>query len=287
MKLSDFKKTYDRVISLGGTCQPAEQLRLHNLRMSSGPFDWFIFENTDELANVLASRFQNFMKFENLEITGFHDERCYRVLDRATNCISVHDFERGQSLKESYPMFAERMNRRIERFLSDVDTQENILFVRRYGSRDSLNHLAEVLNKLCKNKWTLLAILPTGSLELKELECDFEDQLCYCEIYDDNNSWVGHQAHWDQLLNGITIKRQYLNLTDDTVFINWHRPERDADGEIYRWSTASSSIDFNHSKTIKKFSFDCFTYSPQPNDVEIYLNNHLFKQVRVNNLVWV
>ena len=70
---------YDALISLGGECQVAYQMRLHGIRNESLPFDWIItpFEG---LEKILIQRFEHFLRPENL--TFIYNEKTYIYLPK-------------------------------------------------------------------------------------------------------------------------------------------------------------------------------------------------------------
>ena len=70
-------KKYKHFISLGYFCSVALELERIGLRNCSSPFDWCITE-WKGLEKALTTRFQNFLKYENL----YHDINDKRLVKK-------------------------------------------------------------------------------------------------------------------------------------------------------------------------------------------------------------
>jgi len=113
-------KIYDIILSLGGSCAVANQLKERGLRLASYPFDWiFTKEPTslERLADCFREDFVNWPKLENLvEID--EDERNshaakYQYRDAYTGFRFIHDFTEPK--ERCAEVVREKYLRRIER----------------------------------------------------------------------------------------------------------------------------------------------------------------------------
>lgn len=210
MKLDRIKGQYDYVISLGHGCGVAEQLKRNNLRKFSGPLDWFITSSTERLVLMLKTKFEDFMLYKNLEITGIEtSKKSWIVSDVYSLTVSVHDFilEGDQDgLLPDYGLFKEKINRRIERFYNIITNRENkILFIRTLisGGGD-IGKIEECLTDIGCFNFKLLA-LSYSDKSLIEDQNYISDKSCAVRIYNLPDVWSGDDDSWKILLNGITV----------------------------------------------------------------------------------
>jgi hypothetical protein len=146
MELDAIKGTYDIAISLGGPCQVAEQLRRHNLRTCAGPLDWTVLDSTPHLIKAINNRFDGYFNWDHLDIRGKHEHNRL-VFENEYHCLSVHDFlwdEDPQSVRDQYPAFIERMQRRINRFYEKAKPGVRALFVRLHAMSKRLGSCKNV-----------------------------------------------------------------------------------------------------------------------------------------------
>lgn len=140
-----------RFISLGGDCQPGEQIRRY-----SGPqaipfvFDWL--ECTmDALTSLIESNFANFFRPENL-IWEHHPDH-WTVTDAATSVVSLHHFvsQDPEHIEQVCLMFA-LLGRR---FMALLNSDTPTVFVRRWIALDGPNgdrRAKRLHDDLCQRK---------------------------------------------------------------------------------------------------------------------------------------
>lgn len=127
------KKTYDIIYSLGLNCSAAGFLNKHYLRVSSGPFDWWMMQipcadNWERRARLICSRFSNFLKKENLEYLELpkdtpRDTDFAPYLDHGGSDIYMpHDFPIGEPMERNYDRVKAKYDRRIARFYETIQT---------------------------------------------------------------------------------------------------------------------------------------------------------------------
>jgi len=101
------------------------------LRLTSSPFDWLCGVDLCRNAQTLSERFANFLKRENIvwHVQGRDDRSNDVYRDIANGYVHIHDFPKGMSLDESYPLVREKYDRRITRLLERLDGGCTICFV--------------------------------------------------------------------------------------------------------------------------------------------------------------
>lgn len=145
-------KSFDAIFSLGSSCQVASQLRRSGLRTAAGPFDWFNFASTPGFCQVLESRFERFMLLPNLEVYS-HSVNCHYVRDKASNCLSFHDFKYDPKLPPlfDYPEFRDRLERRIERFNRCLSSVQDVLLIRTVKHTEDAFRIFETIENSYSN----------------------------------------------------------------------------------------------------------------------------------------
>jgi hypothetical protein len=128
------KSEYDAIVSLGGFCAPAQQLRARGLRNVAMPFDWLymVDESTVKwLVGAFANDFKDFCLKENLEVltrNGTAGIAPFMYRDKASGYGFIHHFYK--SLEDGgYEEFWPTMNRRMKRFLSLFRPGGSILLI--------------------------------------------------------------------------------------------------------------------------------------------------------------
>lgn len=103
MNLQEIKGSHDVIVSLGSACNPAMQLRRHNLRTFSGPLDWSVSLSLSDVSRLLKNKFNGFMELKNMclidgsayvldEGINIQSTKSYFIKDTHYNILSVHDF---------------------------------------------------------------------------------------------------------------------------------------------------------------------------------------------------
>ena len=210
MRLYELKNTYDIVISLGAPCQTAEQLRRHELRTFSGPFDWTVLESVECLVKALDTRFENYFLRENLVVDG-EGEHNYLIYDTYYECMSVHDFplvDHPDHIFDLYPAFIQKMQRRINRFYERIEKSKLTLFVRYHADYEETKLLQKSLKTLTKNRFVLLVLNESDSAALMEEDWNIEN-TCALRIKQTNLlRWSGYDPHWHIILDGVSVKNK-------------------------------------------------------------------------------
>lgn len=213
LNLHEIRGSYDLIVSLGSACGPASHLRRHNLRRFSMPFDWVVSNSLSDVNRLLENNFKGFMDLKNMSLIEGSDffvrdevvqpVKSYFIKDTFYNIISVHDFPviKDQDWTETYPSYKEKLNMRINRFLEALKNSHSVLFVRWAGCYDDVVELQSVLSKMIKNKFNILILVPSDTLQgVAEINWGLDR---VCSIMVPNRS--ADNSIWDYLLNGITL----------------------------------------------------------------------------------
>ena len=130
------KKEYDYIVSLGGSCNVATQLRHRGLRKCSFPLDWTLMADEKPirwLLSGLRSRFGNFCLRENMHAFELPAEeygtRKQRLQDDVTGFRFIHHFSADPKDKVAFDKERLVIQRRIERFYELINASKHVLFV--------------------------------------------------------------------------------------------------------------------------------------------------------------
>lgn len=124
------KSKYDFVFSLGEACSCTQALRSSNLQYASYPLDWLFGSDFNGRVDILISEFNQFIERSDLQYS--YSERsisCDAYFNNKNQITFNHDFPAGVPLEESYPMVAEKYQRRINRLLDNIKNADSVLIV--------------------------------------------------------------------------------------------------------------------------------------------------------------
>jgi len=214
LNLQEIKGSYDVIVSLGSACNPALQLRRHNLRTFSGPLDWSVSLSLSDVSRLLKNKFDGFMELKNMclidgsayvldEGVNIQSTKSYFVKDTHYNILSVHDFPiiPNQDWTTTYPSYKEKLNHRIDRFLEKITNSQSVLFVRWAASYDQAVELQSVLSQLVKGQFNILILHPIeGSQGISTMNWGI-NRVCSVKVPNDPNN----NETWDYVLNGVTL----------------------------------------------------------------------------------
>lgn len=207
MDLSQLKGEYDAIFSLGDLCLASIQLKKHNLRPYSGVLDWMASPELSQVNELLENRFIGFLDYDNLRVIGYADTFIC-VSDDGYNLVSNHDFDGEKNTLTylgAYAEVMEKYERRIQRFLSEMDNAKRILFVRTEGSLEDAAVLQDVLSKLVKHDFSILLINHTYVQGIVEKSWPLE-KVCSIE-FPNKDKWEGNHDLWKEVLSGIRLRR--------------------------------------------------------------------------------
>jgi hypothetical protein len=121
---------YDVIVPMGSSCVMAIQLRSRNLRQSSFPFDWLLFQdstNCKTIETLITSHFEDFLALEHLRLdeTLKRDGR-YSVTHQRYPITFLHDFLSPTLTPETLAPVQEKYQRRIDRFYHVMETASSV-----------------------------------------------------------------------------------------------------------------------------------------------------------------
>ncbi len=237
---------FHKVISLGGSCQVANQLNRLHLRQDSFPYDW-LFSCYDD-AKFIES-FENdladWMLWENLKEDPHTVTAHRKVTDTRYGMVHQHIFPLDVPLADSYGAVLETVRRRIRRLLGLQGKNLPLLFVRTNLSVPDAERLAAVIARKYGPKAHLLAVTHSKLFEMQEIPLRAPNARMF-RIYDSNDGgpndvWQGFDPHWDRLLANVRIEDETADLADGVLFRGFHPCEK-SEGRAFRWGAEGSSL---------------------------------------------
>lgn len=134
------KNSYDIIYSLGCNCSAAGFLNKHNLRVTSGPFDWWVLktpskENFAYRTQLICNHFANFLRKEDLEYAQLTEEEPRDpyfhpyILRNSPGCYMPHEFPVNEPMEKTYDMVKAKYDRRIARFYEKIQAASRALLV--------------------------------------------------------------------------------------------------------------------------------------------------------------
>lgn len=127
------KKKYDIVYSLGSNCACALYLNKHNLRTTSGPFDWVAQMSFENRIHLILNNFTGYLDMSDLKkVTPDNPKEVlkHEIYKHETlGCVFPHDFALNVPLKQSHREVLKKYRRRIDRFYDNIHRNQKILFV--------------------------------------------------------------------------------------------------------------------------------------------------------------
>jgi hypothetical protein len=202
MKWNDCTGVYEAYISLGSTCQTAHQLNRLNLRRFAGPLDWFISRTVTDVARLIQNRFNGFMELNHLELLGTEPAH-YIVRDYNYDIISYHDFPRIYRWTDAYPDFKQKINRRVNAFLTAAKSGP-LCLIRTDTSKMEAQHLYVALNAIMPGKFRLLIVNNRDDYQVRHEDWGLHN-ICSVSV-PRGADWRGYNPAWDQVMNGFMLK---------------------------------------------------------------------------------
>lgn len=213
MKLQQMKGSYNCIVSLGSSCEPAAHLRRKGLRHFAAPLDWVVSLYLADVNRLLSNRFSGYMELSNMVLTEGSDVfvdneviqpvKSHFVKDSLYNIISVHDFPvlEGQHWSHTYPDFKAKLELRTERLLNALRSSPRSLFIRWGGTLEEAAQLQAVLGPLTGGDSHVLLVNGIQGLEkVVDLGLDTAG-LCALHI----PYRAGDNVAWDYILDGISL----------------------------------------------------------------------------------
>ena len=238
---------FDKIISLGSTCQTAYQLKRMGFRNESYPFDWLFSLETKKLVLAMKNDFKDWCLLENLEESESQTEH-RRLLDTKYNMIYQHHFPKEQSVEESYDKVYRVILKRVKRLMELKNSSQKVLFVRTNTSEadsdeDSIMQLGKTICDFGKDS-CLLVINHTKKFSLNCIKT-ITPNVIITEVYDMNDNsgqdWRGYNLHWNRLFDNIRLSYVSVNLDEDSLFEGFYSCESEC-SDKFRWMAHESLL---------------------------------------------
>ena len=191
------------IISLGGTCCIAHQLREYGLGDGYLPFDWVRINNFSNIIKLLASNFDSF--FNKDDFIFIKKSNLFQVASGADSfiyknklCKFYHDFDKYID-KEIFETFQIKYTRRIERLYKKLTEETKITFIREVIGRLTVSKL-EKFKKVIETinpdlEWSLVLICnSTNATKFRDLD--------FIRIYENSDKvidWKRDNLEWDSI----------------------------------------------------------------------------------------
>ena len=125
---------FDIIYSLGLDCACAKYLIKFGLRSCSGPFDWLSGANFSTRMNLILNDFSGFFEKDEIKLlTPSKDKTMNFRTDDYHNIAKgfayYHDFRSGIPFDEEYLNVKQKYDRRIKRFLRNINEKKKVLLV--------------------------------------------------------------------------------------------------------------------------------------------------------------
>lgn len=153
---------YDFIFSIGENCFCADILNKNKLRITSSPFDWltpnrdYCKENIISNLNIINNKFKDFLRKDDFIYLGDEKESGVKIyLNNNTNLFYNHDFFIDNKFEDDYIKMKEIYQRRIERLLTELESDKKNLMVyieyyRLHNNYFNINELIDLLNAIRK-----------------------------------------------------------------------------------------------------------------------------------------
>ena len=127
-----FNQEYDLIVSLGGNCMVANNMRYRDMRPFSLPFDWVFMDDEKPLIYLIEGfrdRFRNLLLKENLVKVSGNESHKIIYKDLYTGYHFPNHFKEEILTDQEYLKVYDKLNMRIDRMLNAIDKSKSILFI--------------------------------------------------------------------------------------------------------------------------------------------------------------
>lgn len=186
MNTNNEKKQFNIIISLGGSCCTAHNIRYRNLRYCSMPFDWLFIKNETPISKLIDcfnNNFKEFMQQKNLvELVG--DERgtdCaghYQYKDLFTEYRTIHDFKKPANDNKEFNRVKKIYDRRIKKMYNYLNKSQSVMFVIDSNCPISITILQE-LRETIKTKFHIEYV----EIHSLQFESHTDEEICSEGVY--------------------------------------------------------------------------------------------------------
>lgn len=218
-----FNKSFDLVVSLGGNCAAAHQLKYKNFRTKSYPFDWTYFTSDEAVYKLITGFKENFKNyalkknFKELPVNPSHPDRI-QYKDNYGEIIWANHFSYNKNKNSDYEQVKEKLDRRFKRLVDSIKEAKRILFIFSVSFKISPDAFLKLID-------TLYTIYPDKHFEIKVLSFDasknsvFKNkdvEIFYYRRLINNQDFDTTNKEWD-FLNHINKYQRFINGTKKNI----------------------------------------------------------------------
>lgn len=224
---------YDAVISLGGSCAAALNMRKRELLTYAYPFDYCFCVDAkyqfEILSELFKTDFKKWLKKENIvplseKEKGISD--LYQYKDKYTEFRYIHDFKLPIEENGVYEEFYNKYTRRLKRMYQKIEASKKILFVSdnvRELSIDDIKKLKDTLNEKWKNKIFDFSVIIFNIGEDKT-EIDEGIKIVKLKRRKNNYDFFGMNYEWGTILDNVKLINTEKNKINNSV--KKYKPEK-------------------------------------------------------------
>lgn len=168
------KEPCDLIISLGGNCSAAHNLRYREMRFFSLPFDWVYITDTQPityLSTAFQTHFRDFFLKENLIRVQGNAHHAIIYQDTLSKYYFPNHFSTSIDMGNEYARVATKINRRIDRLYDKIEAANVVLLIlATYFPFDTVcvSRLAKTLHDLWPQKTFRFKVLQFNAGEDSE-----------------------------------------------------------------------------------------------------------------------
>ncbi len=235
----------DYFIPIGERCRVSHQLKEHNLRNVSLPFDYLAGFSLDLILDTIKSGINLWFEegFED-KIKSTKKERC--IYDIKNKFRSKHIFPADRTVEEYMPEFKETFARRTRRLRNILKTSNHICFVcnnrhkpiadfavpgkiqanKRNTITDFIDFLKKLKTMYPNKKWTLLHVEHSDSeREIRQYKAGEDITVYNIKTFDINekgdgksndDAWKGNTKTWNEICSHLSLNNNNPKSTKKT-----------------------------------------------------------------------
>jgi len=184
-------------ISLGSTCSIVYNLKRLELRTKAYPFDWIRILNLNKITELINNNFDKFLDIDNFEFKEYSDK--FMIDGEYGSYIYSNDYcnfyhEFNKPINEcDVDEFINKYQRRINRFMDLLNSDEEIIFVREELRKVNINKINNFINSIQN-------VNPNINFKLviiSNYEIDYEiDNVIFHYSDKKIDTWMRYELEW-------------------------------------------------------------------------------------------
>lgn len=193
--------TFDKVMSLGPSCETAWQIRQIVDQPEAYVFDWVIAAPAS-VARAISNDFSEIVQAGQLSLRNLDNGDHPYVLDAATGIEYHHDFRNDTDFLATLPDVQSKYNFLIDRMRSVLSSNTQVLFVHQLGTLDDAKLLETAIAGRFVNLRFKLLEISFGGPPAPPIE---EGRLILANIDGAGSTWQERAPAWKRLLEDLLL----------------------------------------------------------------------------------